>query len=107
MLNHNQGVTQVAQTLQGANKALIIALMQTDRGLIKHIQHPHQARTNLGGQANTLGFTTRERGRAARKRQIIQTHINQETQAGVNLSQHCRSNLGGSTLQLELRHELT
>ena len=59
---YNQhGITKIAQLLQRANKAHVVALMQTDRRLIKNVQHAHKPSSNLRCQANALRFTTRER----------------------------------------------
>ena len=47
MLDHNEGIANIAQTLQGLNKALVIALVQTDGRLIEHVQNAGQTGANL------------------------------------------------------------
>ena len=47
VLDDNHGVAEVAQPLQCFQQACVVALMQADRGLIQHVQHPGQARADL------------------------------------------------------------
>ena len=54
VLDNQHAVANVAQMFQGANEAIVIALVQTNAGLIEHIHHTRQARANLAGQANAL-----------------------------------------------------
>ena len=56
MLDHQDGVAQVAQMLQGVDQSIVVALVQANAGLVQHIHHTCQPRTNLRGQANPLGF---------------------------------------------------
>ena len=61
MLNHNERVAHVAQLSQGFDEAAVIALVQTDGGLIEHVEHADQAGTNLGCEADALRLTAGER----------------------------------------------
>ncbi len=56
MLDHQHGVAQVAQRFQRLQQAIVVAMMQTDRRLIEHVQHAAQLRANLRRQANALAF---------------------------------------------------
>ena len=58
VFDNDQRVTQVAKTHQRFNQAPIVALVQADGWLIKHIQNPYQSRANLGRQPNALRLTT-------------------------------------------------
>ena len=60
VLNDDDGVTYVAQGLEGVDESHIVALMQTDARFIEDVKHIHQLRTNLCGQSDTLAFSTRE-----------------------------------------------
>jgi hypothetical protein len=85
---HNQdGVAKVAQTHQGAKQACVIARVQPDGRLIQHVQHSHQARADLGCQANALRFSAGQGGCRAVEGQVIQPHIYQETQPRLDLFQ--------------------
>ncbi len=81
VLDDQDGVAQIAQALEGAQQAGVVARVQADGRLIQHIQHAHQARADLGGQADALGFAAGERARRARQGEVIQADIDQEAQA--------------------------
>ena len=61
VLNHNKRVAHVAQLGQGFDEAAVVALVQADRGLVQHVEHANQARTDLGCQADALRLTAGER----------------------------------------------
>jgi hypothetical protein len=57
MFYDNNGIPKVTQVDKGLEEALIVPLMQADRGLIKHVHNTYQSGTNLAGQSNTLSLT--------------------------------------------------
>ncbi len=57
MFDHDHGIAEVAEPLQRIEQPRVVALMQADRGLVKHIEHAGQARTDLRRQTNALAFT--------------------------------------------------
>ena len=59
--------------------------MQTDRGLVQHIEHAGQSAADLGGQTDALALATGKRARRPGKREIIQTHTLQELQTVLDL----------------------
>ena len=61
VLHHQHAVANVAQVLQGANEAVVVALVQTNAGFVQHIHHARKTRANLTGQANALGLAARQR----------------------------------------------
>ena len=85
MLHDQHRVAQVAQALQGVQQAGVVARVQTDGRLVQDVQHTHQARADLRGQPDALRLAAGEGGRRALQGQIVQTHIDQEAQAGVDL----------------------
>ena len=87
VLDHDHGVAQVAQALQGGDQALVVALVQPDRGLVEDVQHAHQRRADLGGQPDPLRLTAREGRRGALQRQVAHAHVVQEAQPLVDLAQ--------------------
>ncbi len=69
VLDHDHAVAQVAQALQRGNQAVVVALVQADAGFVQHVHHAREARANLAGQANALGFAAAQGfGTAARLR---------------------------------------
>ena len=81
VLDHDQRIAEVAQTFEGRQQLVIVALVQADGRLVQNIQHAHQRRTDLSGKTNTLALAARQRTGRARKRQIFQTDRLQETQS--------------------------
>ena len=65
MLDHQHTVANVAQMFQGVDQSVVVALVQTDAGLVQHIHDACQARADLRGQANALRFAARQGVRAA------------------------------------------
>ena len=59
MLDHDDGVAQIAQPPQRVEQPRIVALMQTDRRLVQHIEDARQARSDLAGQTDALAFAAR------------------------------------------------
>ena len=59
--------------------------MQTDGGLVQHIEHAGQGAADLGGQADALALATGQRTRRPGQREIIQTHALQKLQAVFDL----------------------
>ena len=80
MLDHQQGIALVAQRDQRVEQYLVVARMQADRGLVKHIANALQIGAELGGQPDALRLTARQGGCGTRQRQIAEPDIRQELQ---------------------------
>ena len=61
MFDNNHGIALITQVFERAQQAVIVALMQTDRRFIQHVQHPGKPRANLRGQTYPLAFPAAER----------------------------------------------
>ena len=92
MFDHDEGVANIAQPLQGFDESLVITLVQTNGWLIEYIEDSGQAGANLSSQTDTLRLTAGKRRRAAIEREVIQTDVQEETQAGLSLLKHCPGN---------------
>ena len=57
VFDDDQRVAQVAEFEQRLDEAVVIALVQTDAGFVKHVQHPGEAGTDLGRQPDPLCFS--------------------------------------------------
>ncbi len=68
-------------------QAGVVARVQADGRLIQHVQHAHQARADLRGQADALRLAARKRGGRALQGQVVQPHVDQEAQPGEDLLQ--------------------
>ena len=85
VLHHDHRVPQVAQPAQGAEEALVVALVEPDAGLVENVEHAHQPRSDLGREPDALGLASRERGRATPEREIVESHVSQEAEPVAHL----------------------
>ena len=56
----DERVTEIPQPDKGVDETAVVALVQTDGGLVEDVEHTDQSRTNLGGQSDALGLTARQ-----------------------------------------------
>ena len=104
MLHDDHGVPQVAQTLQGGDEPLVVALVQSDGGLVQDVEHAHEPGADLGGEPDALGLAARERGRGPLQREVVEPHVHEEAQTLTNLlhdGQGDDSRLAGEAQPLE------
>ena len=87
---------------EGAQQALVVALVQAYGGFIQDIHHAHQAGANLGGQADALGLAAGQGLGAAVQGQVIQAHIHQEAVPGAQLLEDLVGDLALASFQLQL-----
>ena len=59
VLDHHNGVADVAQVLKRRQQLLVVALVQADRGLVEHVDDAGQLRADLGGEADALALASR------------------------------------------------
>ncbi len=93
MLDHEHGVAQGLQPPQRDQQPLVVALVQPDRRLVEHVQHPGQSGADLACQPDALALATGERRRSARQRQVIEPDIDQELQPLDDLAQDAAGDL--------------
>ena len=60
MFDDDDGVAQVAQAAQRFDEAIVVALVQSDTGLVQHVKAARQAGADLGGESDALGFAAGE-----------------------------------------------
>ena len=92
MLDHNEGIANIAQTLQRLNKPVVIALVQTNGRFIEHIKYTGQTGTNLRSQTDALCLAARKRGCAAIQGQVIQTDVQKEAQPSLGFLEYRTGN---------------
>ena len=101
MLDDDEGVAEVAQALEGRDEALVVALVQADGGLVEDVEHAHESRADLGGQADALRLAAGEGAGRAGEGEVVQAHVEQEAQAGADLPQHLVGDRGLPHPELE------
>src|SRR5437588_12202419 len=60
VLDENQRVAQITEVLQRLEKPPVVARMQADGRLVKHVQDTGEAAADLARQANALRFAARQ-----------------------------------------------
>ena len=85
VLDHDHRVAEVAEVLQRLEQAVVVPLMQPDRGLVEHVEHARQARADLRGEADPLALAARKRAGIARERQIAEADVLEKAEALVDL----------------------
>jgi hypothetical protein len=103
MLDDEHRVAEVAQVDEGLEQPLIVALMEPDRRLVQHIEHPGQSRADLRGEPDPLALAARQRARGARQRQIFEPDIVEEFEPVADLLEDAIGDL--AILRLELGRE--
>ena len=71
VLDHDDGIPDIAKVLKRADQAIVIARMEANRWLVQNVKNSNQSGTDLTGQANPLGLATRQSRRGAIEHQII------------------------------------
>ncbi len=84
VLDHDNGVSQVAELGQRVQQLVVIAGVQADRGFVEDVEHAHQAAADLPGQPDALHLAAGKGGGGAVERQVLQAHIFEELQAAAN-----------------------
>ena len=85
MLDHDDSVAPVAQTLERSYKALVVARMQAYRRLVQDIQHAGKSAADLCRETDPLHLAARKRRGGSVEREIVETDIEQESQPADNL----------------------
>src|SRR5579862_429194 len=88
VLDHQHGVAEFLQALERREQALIVALMKSDRRLVKDIQHADEARSDLRGESNALSLAAGEAARRAVERQVFEADIREKIQPLANFLQN-------------------
>ncbi len=106
VLDHDHRVAEVAQLLERREQPAVVALMQSDRGLIEDVHDAGETRADLAGETNALRFAARERLGAAIERQVIESHVDEEAQPLDDALDDARGDFTAPALERELREEL-
>ena len=98
VLDDEHRVAEVAQAHERVDEPGVVALVQADRRLVEHVEHADEPAADLRAEPDALRFATRERARVARQREVVETDVEQEPQAGVDLFEHL---LGDDAIALD------
>lgn len=105
VLHDDQGVAEVAQGEQRLDQAAVVALVQTDRRLIEHVEHAGQPRADLRRQPDALRLSTGEGARRTAEVQVRETDLQKEVEAEADLAEHLGRDLRFTVGEGEGLHE--
>ncbi len=88
VFHHDERVAQIPQLHEGVNQSSVVALVQTNTGLIEDIEHSGEPGPDLGSESDALCFPTAEASCRARKREVPKTHFEEEVEPRGNFSQN-------------------
>jgi hypothetical protein len=85
MLDDEHGVAEGFQALQGFEKAVVVLLVEADRGLVEDIKDAREAGADLTGETDALALAARERAAGAIEVKIVEPDIVEKAQSLVDL----------------------
>src|SRR5207237_8413089 len=85
MLDHEHRVAEAAEALERLEEAVVVLLVEADRGLVEDVEDAREAAADLAGEADALAFATGERAACAVKVEVVETDIVEEAEALVDL----------------------
>ena len=106
VLDDEHRVAEVAQAMQRADQALVVALVQADRRLVEHVQHARQLAAELRREPDALRLAARQRARRAMQRQVVEPDVEQERQPVLDLLEHLAGDLRARAGELHRRDEV-
>ena len=106
MLDDKNRIPDIAQPLQNLNQPLPIAGMQSNGGLIEHIESSHQRGPKCSRKLDALRLTARKRRGKPVEREVLQADIIEKPKARLDLHQYAFGNLGLCLAQLKVREKI-
>ncbi len=102
MLDHNNRVPQIPETMKVLEESKVVSLMEADARFIQNIQDTHEAGTDLSGQTDPLPLACRKGDRSSVNRQVIQPHVDHEIEPFDDLLENRCGDLSVSPVQVEV-----
>ena len=88
VLDHDDGIPEIAQPAQRAEQPRVVALMQADARFVQHVKNAGQPGTDLRRQPDSLRFAAGKRAALAIEREIAEADLDEKLQARLNLANH-------------------
>ena len=85
VLDDDDRVAEVTQPQQRVEQFLVVPLVQADRRLVEHVEHADEAGADLRGEPDPLCLAARQGRARPVERQVVESHVEQEAEAGVDL----------------------
>lgn len=80
VFDDDQRVPEIAQPGESVDQPAVVALVQTDRRLVEHVEDTDETGADLGGEPDSLGFTTGQGGGGASESEVVEAHVEQEAE---------------------------
>src|SRR5699024_12343299 len=87
VLDHDEGVAEVLEFVERFDQPTVVALVQTDRGLVEDVEDADQSRAALSGQADALGLTAGECARGPIVAELVEAEVEVESVSGIETLQ--------------------
>ncbi len=81
VLDDQDGVAEIAQTLEDADELGGVAGMQADGGLVEHVERADKLRSKRRGELDPLRLSAGKRGGQTVERKVIQANSSRENVA--------------------------
>ena len=85
VLDDDERVAQVAQARERRDELGVVPLVEPDRRLVEDVQHAHEARPDLRGEADPLRLATGERLARAINREVVEPDVDEKAESGRDL----------------------
>ena len=84
MLDHQHGVAERFEALEGFEEAVVVLLVEADRGFVENVEDAREAGADLGGEADALALAAGQRAAGAVEVEIVEPDIVEEAEALVD-----------------------
>ena len=88
VLDDDERVAEVAQPLERGDQALVVPLVETDRRLVEHVEHPDESGADLRREADALRLTAGQRPCRPIELEVLEADVEQEAQPRPDLLEH-------------------
>ena len=102
VLDHDQRVAEVLEPYQGLDQPVVVALVESDRRLVEHVQDTDETGADLGGEPDPLRLAAGQRAGRPVEREVVEADVEQEAQPLVDLLDDALGDLPLALGQLEV-----
>ena len=102
VLDHDHGITEIAEAAEGGDQLGIIPLMKSDARLVEDVHYPRECRADLGRKADPLCLASREGTCLAGKREVFKTDAVEKVEARADLFEYLVRDNGVASLKRKL-----
>jgi hypothetical protein len=85
VLDHDDGVADVAHRDQRVDQLAVVALVQADGRLVEHVEHAHELGADLRRELDALRLAARERRRAAGEVEVPDPDVREKAEPVLDL----------------------